>query len=667
MTYRHLFSELKIGPMTLKNRIAMPAMHLHYDDAGEVTDRLVEFYAARAEGGAGFIVVGGCSIDTPGGGAMMPGLYDDAFVPGLKRLADAVKAHGARVGAQLFHAGRYSYSFLFGIDPIAPSPIASKLTRQVPHEMTRDEIASLVRAFGDGAERAVAAGFDAVEVIGSAGYLLCQFLSPIANARTDEYGGSLENRMRFPREVMREVRRRIGGGVALTVRVAGNEFMGDHARRDEVFSVTRMYEEEGADALSVTGGWHESLVPQITGHLPAAGYAYLARDIRERAKIPVFASNRLGRPELAEEMLRRGFADGINMARPLLADPDVPRKAKGGREREIRPCIGCNQECLDNVFKALPTACTVNPAASRERECKLEATSRKKKVAVVGGGPAGCETARTAALRGHDVTLFERHPSRLGGQLHDACAAPGKDPYSELAAFHQAELRRLGVDVRLGRSASVESLRAGGFDAVIVAAGSSQIRPPVPGIDLPHVVLARDVLEGLHDWTDDVVIVGAGGVGLDTAHVIADRDTIDGRMVKFLLDNDAEPVETIRRLSTRARRRITVIDMLERPGADIGRSTKWIILQELKRLGVAIMVSARLKAVHPDRVEVEVDGAVKEIPATTVIIAAGARPNADLFEKCKGVFAEVHLVGDASSPRNITTAIREGFEAGRTV
>jgi 2,4-dienoyl-CoA reductase (NADPH2) len=667
MEYRHLFKDLKIGPMTVKNRIAMPAMHLHYDDAGEVTDRLIDFYVARAEGGAGLIVVGGCSIDTPGGGAMMPGLFDDAFIPGLKKLTDAVKACGARVGAQLFHAGRYSYSFLFGIDPIAPSPIASKLTRQVPHEMTRDEIASLVRAFGDGAERAVKAGFDAVEVIGSAGYILCQFLSPIANARMDEYGGSLENRMRFPREVMREVRRRIGASVALTVRVAGNEFMGDHARRDEVFLVARMYEGEGADALSVTGGWHESQVPQITGHLPAGGYAYLARDIKERVRIPVFASNRLGRPELAEEMLRRGFADGINMARPLLADPDVPRKAAEGREREIRPCIGCNQECLDNVFKALPTACTVNPAASRERESAIEPAPKKKKVAVVGGGPAGCEAARTAALRGHDVALFERHPSLLGGQLHDARAAPGKDPYAKLAAFHRAELERLKVDVRLGRPVLVKDLRAGGFDAVIVATGSSQVRPSVPGIDLPHVVFARDVLEGRQDYSDDIVIVGAGGVGLDTAHVIADRDTINGRMVKFLLDNDAEPIETIRRLSTRARRRITVIDMLERPGADIGKSTKWIILQELARMGVKIVLSARLKAVRADCVEVEVQGEVRAIPATTVILAAGARANADLFEKCKGAFAEVRLVGDAASPRNITAAIREGFQAGREI
>lgn len=666
MQFRHLFTPLAIGPMTIRNRIAMPAMHLHYDEAGEVTDRFIDFYAARAKGEVGLITVGGCSIDMPGGGAMMPGLYDDAFVPGWQRFTGACHAHGARVGAQLFHSGRYSYSFLFGIEPVAPSPVASKLTRQTPHELTVDEIAAVVKAFGGAAARAVAGGFDMVEVIGSAGYLLCQFISPIANRRNDGYGGSFENRLRFPREVIREVKARIGGKAALMVRIAGNDFMGAHASRDDVFAVARMYEEEGVQALNVTGGWHESIVPQITGHLPAGGFAYLARDIRERVGIPVFASNRLGRPEDAEEVLRRGFADGVNMGRPLLADAEIPLKARTGRAGEIRPCISCNQECLDNVFNGLATACAVNPACGIEREFTLDRAPARRKVAVVGGGVGGCEAARTAAIRGHDVTIFERS-GRLGGQIHDATVAPGKDAYAELGRFHEREIKRLGVTVRLDTAPDAAALKAAGFEEVIVATGSSQVRPPVPGIDKPHVLFAREVLEMRHDWTDDVVIVGAGGVGLDTAHVIADRDTIPAAMVKFLVDNDAEPVETIRRLSTKARRRITVIDMLDKPGKDVGRSTKWVILQEVKRLGVQMVMSATLVAVHDDHVEVEVGGQRKKVPATTVILAAGARPDQEAYREIKAAFPGAFLVGDAQSARNITQAIREGAEAGRRI
>ena len=668
MKYRHLFTPLKIGPVTLRNRICMPAIHLHYDDAGEVTDRLIEFYRVRAAGGAALLTVGGCSIDEPGGGAMMPSLYNDSFIPGMKRMTDAIHKHGALIGAQLFHSGRYSYSFLFGIEPVAPSSIPSKLTHVMPRELTKEEIAEIIKSFGDATERAVKAGFDAVEVIGSAGYLLCQFLSPLTNKRTDEYGGSIENRMRFPREVITEVKKRAGAKCALLVRMAGNDFMGLHANRDEVLQFARMYESAGVDAINVTGGWHESLVPQITGHLPAGGYTYLARDIKEVVKIPVLASNRMGNPEIAEQVLRFGFADAINMGRPLLADPEIPNKAMKGISAGIRPCISCNQECLDNVFKALPTACTVNPACGDEAGyvSRKKKADHAKKIAVVGSGPGGCEAARVARIRGHNVTVFEKS-GRIGGQIHDACVAPGKAVYGELVRFYGFETGRLGVNIRTNTEATAELLANDKFDSVIIASGSSQVRPPIKGVNAPHVVFARDVLEGKADWTEDVVIIGAGGVGLDTAHLIADSDTISGDMVKFLIVNDAEPVEKIRQLASRKRRGITVVDMLDKAGKDVGKSTKWVILQELKRLGIEFALGAVVEEIKPDCVVINQGGKISSIPASTVILAAGAKSDNNLAGQLKGKIGEVIVVGDAISPRNITSAIREGAEAGMKV
>ncbi|MFA6032982.1 MAG: FAD-dependent oxidoreductase [Myxococcota bacterium] len=666
MEYRHLFKELDVGPMKLKNRIAMPAIHLGYEDGGELTDRFIEFYRARAVGGAGLLTVGGAAVSEAGGGAMMMGIHDDRFIPGLKKLVAAIHSGGSRAGVQLYHGGRYSYSFMFGVEPVAPSALASRLTRIMPHELTTEEVREVVKQFGDATGRAAEAGFDLVEAIGSAGYLICQFISPITNLRTDEYGGTLDNRMRFAREVIAAIKKQAGDKMAVIVRIAGNEFMGGHDYRDDVLQVARMYEEAGVHALNVTGGWHESRVPQITGHLPAGGYAYLARDIREVVRIPVFASNRIGDPHLAEKILRKGFADIINMARPLMADPELPNKVRTGRESEIRPCISCNQECLDNVFNGIPTGCTANPESGCEGEYRYEKAPVPRRVAIIGGGPAGCEAARAAALRGHEVELFEKS-ARIGGQLFDASRAPGKGVYRDLAAFHSSELKRLGIKVRLQSVPTPATLGEGGFDAVVVATGSSQVRPPIPGVHQEHVVFARDVLEGHRDWTEDVVIIGAGGVGLDTAHFIADEDTIDGAMTKFLLDNDAEPVEKIRKLCSRARRRITVVDMLEKAGKDVGRSTKWVILQELRRLGVEMIMSCRVVEIGGNEITVEYGGARRKIPATTVIIAAGAKSDNELAAELKPLFKEVLTVGDAVSPRNITQAIREGLRAGLKV
>jgi 2,4-dienoyl-CoA reductase (NADPH2) len=666
MRFPHLFEPLRAGPVVLKNRVVMPALHLHHDDLGRVSDRLVHFYAARANGGAALLVVGGCSVDLAGGGPLMPILYDDEAHPGFTRLASVIHEGGALAGVQLFHAGRYSYSFVLGEEPVAPSPLPSRLTGHMPRELDHVGIVAVIRSFGDAAERATKAGFDVVEVLGSAGYLLSEFLSPLTNQRTDEWGGSLENRMRLPREVVAEVRRRVGPSVAVSVRVSGSEFMGDFAHREELPVVARMYGEAGADLLNVTGGWHESRVPQITGHVPTAAFAYLARRIKEAVAIPIVAANRIDAPSVAEELLRGGWADAVSMGRPLLADPELPAKARDGREAEIRPCIACNQECLDAAFEARPVGCTVNPKAGHEGKAPAGPALAARKVAVVGAGVAGLEAARTARLRGHEVTLFE-HRGELGGDVARATGIPGKGPYLGLLRFYAGQMDRLGVEVLTDTPIDADMLVRQGFEAVILATGATPLVPPIPGVDRPHVFPARDALSGRRPVGRDVVILGAGGLGLDLAYHLADADTISAETVKFLLIQEAEPVEVIRDLAMRPHRRITLVEKLAKAGRGVGRSTRWILLQELDRRGVRILLTATLVAIETDHVLVDQRGTRLSVPADTVLLAAGSVPSTELFEACSGRFETVLLVGDASGVRDITSAIREGMEAGEGV
>ena len=408
-THKHVRSDMEhllldpidIGPITVPNRIVMPAMHLNFTMGGEVTDQLIDFYRARAEGGAGLIIIGGCAIDTVGGFFFLIGMHEDRFVPGLKRFVDEVsKDNDVRLCAQLYQAGRYAFSAFTQQQPIAPSPLGSAYNKETPREMTKEDIATVQQSFVDAARRAKEAGFHAVEILGSAGYLISQFISPASNKRTDEYGGSLENRARFGVEIVRRVKAEVGEDMAVLIRVAGNDFVpGGHANAESA-QAARLFQEAGVDAINVTGGWHESRVPQITMGVPEGAYTYLAAGIRANVDVPVISSNRLGDPLLAAQVLANGHADLIAMGRPLIADPDLPNKVAQGQVDAIRPCIACNQGCFDHVFQGTPAECMLNPQAGHESDRVLEAASAPKKIVVVGAGPGGAEAARVAALRG---------------------------------------------------------------------------------------------------------------------------------------------------------------------------------------------------------------------------------------------------------------------------
>ncbi len=659
-----LFEPIKVGNMDLRNRIAMPAIHHCYTPDGIVNDRLIKYYEARARGGAGLITVGGCTIDLLGAGPMMIGLHDDIFIAGLKQLSGAIQDNGAAACTQLYQAGRYTHSMMTGNQPVAPSAIASRLTRETPREMTLEDIEEVIESFGEAARRTREAGFDAVEVIASAGYLICQFLSPVTNKRTDEYGGSWENRTRFGLAVVRRIREKVGSDFPIIVRISGNDFIPESNTNHEAALFAAELEKAGVNCLNVTGGWHESRVPQITGELPRGGFAYLARGIKEKVNVPVIASNRINDPQNAEYILQHFLADMVNMGRPLITDPELPNKAREGRFDSIRRCIACNQGCLDMVFTMQDVHCTANPLAGREDKVEIKAAEKAKNVLIVGGGPAGMEAARLAAARGHNVTLWEKG-ARLGGNLTYAAMPPGKEDFITLLHYYEHELARSGVQVILNREASADEIAAENADTVILSTGAKGAPAPFPLRDGLQIVTPLDILDGSAIPGKQVVIIGGGSVGCETAAATAEMGTISAETLKFLMENDAETPERLKELLNYGTREVTLVEMEKGIGRDIGITTRWVMIKCIRRLGIKVMDQCTVREITEKGVLIEKDGEESLLPADTVVLAIGAVANNPLEESLKGRVNELHVIGDALKPRKLTEAIREGFDLAR--
>ncbi len=662
---RKLLEPITVGPMSLRNRVVMTAMHLNYTPSGEVTDQFLDFYHARAKGGTGLIIIGGAGIspDACGLDAMLS-IQDDRFVPGLTRFVEAIHAQGAATAIQLYHAGAYSFCAMKGLPTIAPSEYESYFTRQKTKAMTIEDIERVKNDYAAAARRAKAAGFSGVEVIASAGYLICQFLSPKTNKRQDEYGGSLENRMRFGLEVVERVRKEIGSEMALIVRVAGNDFVPGSHTNTEAGLFAAAVEKAGADCVNVTGGWHESRIPQITMDLPQAGYAYLAAGIKPHVRVPVVACNRINDPFVAEEILLEGMADLIGVARGHLADPEFVNKTAAGKTAEIRRCIACNQRCFDAVFQMAPVGCVVNPRAGKEASTEIVPAPTPKKILVAGAGPAGCEFAAIAAGRGHRVSLCEKEP-HMGGQIAWAADATHKRDFHYIIDYYEEVLKNRGVDVRLGVPVTPELVRAEQPDLVVVATGAAPFKPPVPAVDLPHVVQAWDVLKGTKHTGTNVVVVGGGSVGLETALFLASKGTISAHQLYFLTLHQAESQEMLQHLVTKGLKKVTVIEMAPRMGQDIGMSTRWVLLKDLRTRGVSLITGAKMKDITPECiVYTDSAGAEVTIPCDTVVLAMGSRSEASLAETLKDTGVEVLKIGDAAKVGRIGEAVEAGFALG---
>jgi 2,4-dienoyl-CoA reductase (NADPH2) len=632
-------------------------------EEGRVTDPMVAFYAERARGGAGLITVGYATVDENSGAPDCLGAHDDTFLPGLTRLAAAVHEGGALASIQLNHAGRYAHSlFLGGRQPVAPSAVASRLTHEEPRALTPDEIEGVIAAFGRAAVRGRAAGFDAVEILSGTGYLISEFLSPLTNRRDDAYGGSLENRMRFGLGVVRAVRAAIGGAVPLIVRLNGNDFMRNGQDPDELKVYARELAGAGVDALCVNVGWHEARVPQIVASVPRGAYAYLARGIREASGLPVIASHRINDPALARELIADGWCDLVAMGRALIADPDLPRKAREGRERELVHCVACAQGCFDHLFEMRHVECLCNPRAGHEGE-PLPKASAPKLVLVVGGGPAGMSAALAARAAGHTVVLCEQ-ASQLGGQLYLAGAPPGREELRELAHDLAARVAVAGIPVRTGLAVDEALLVAERPDLVIVATGALPTASPIPVEPGAAPVQAWDVLAGKAATGRRVVIVGGGAVGLETALLLAEKGTLPADVVKFLLVNRAESPERLFELATRGSKQVTLVERLDRVGTDVGRSTRWVMLQDLERLGVTTLPSARALAITPHGVRLERDEIVQELHADTVVLATGAAPHRPLVAVLERLGVPHRVVGDAERVGTAFDAVHAGWRVG---
>ncbi|MDX1708500.1 MAG: FAD-dependent oxidoreductase, partial [Desulfobacterales bacterium] len=585
----------------------------------------------------------------------------------FKKLTTIIKEGGARAWVQLFHAGAYSHPmFIDGQQPMAPSAVHSRYSQTIPREMTTEDIHQTHENFARAALRAKEAGFDGVEILASAGYLISQFLSIKTNHRTDDYGGSFENRVRFPRELIELLRKRLGPGYPLTIRMAGSDFVRGSNTDTETPDFARVYEKAGVDAINVTGGWHESRIPQLPMHLPRAAFAFLSLNIKKAVSVPVMASNRISNPDIAEQIIRDGYADMVNLGRVLIADPQWPQKAFEGKVEEIRPCVGCSQGCTDEVFSGRPVFCVGNARAGFEGERQLAICESPKKVMVVGAGASGLEAAVTAANRGHQVEVYEKD-SDIGGQLWMAGAPPHKQEILEFIRYYRAQIKKHQIPLHLNTAVDANLVRQQNPDYIILAEGAEPTWPPIDGYDDPCVFSAWQILKQNPSLAKSVAVVGGGSVGLETALFIAAKGTLAPETLHFLFGYDAIDPERLRELMFQGSSKVTVFEMLPKIGQDIGKSTRWIVFDNLKRYGVAVKTGARVTSVRDGNVKFVKRDRAQQLQFDNVILASGARSVAGLSTQIKKLGIPFATVGDGLRLGKLNDAIHGGFLAALNI
>ncbi|MDY4953642.1 MAG: FAD-dependent oxidoreductase [Candidatus Onthomonas sp.] len=663
MNFKRLFQPITLNQMTLKNRLVMTAMHLLYTEDGSVNQRTKDFYLARARGGVGMIIAGGAAADPYIGYSHMLRMDQDRFIPGWKDLADAVHACDCKLCLQFLTPGRYGRAaFVEGDDNVlSASDVYAKMTGSTPRPMTKEDIRLIQERYAQAALRCKQAGIDAVEITAGSGYLICQFLSPVTNKRTDEYGGSFDNRCRFGVELIQAVRDAVGPDYPVLVRVAGNDFVAGGCTNEDCVAFCKKLEQVGVDMLDVTGGWHETAIPQLPGDVPRGGYVYLAQAVKDAVSIPVLSANRHNDPVEAETVLAMEQCDLVGLCRTLVADPDWPNKAAAGALKEIRRCVACNQGCLAHVFNNEPMECLINGFAGREALLKEDKVAVPKQLLVIGGGPAGCEFAYRAAARGHSVTLWEKSAA-IGGQLDLVAAPPAKEEFRNLPVFYQAMLEKYGVHVELEREATAEAVEQGGFDAVILATGSTPKEMQLPG-SIP-VCTAADILRRKEIAGRNVVILGGGTVGCETAAYLAQEGALSPEKLYFMETQQSESPEKISQLLNHSRRNITLVAR-GKIGANFDFGCAWPLMKDLRRLGVRQLPRTQLVTVTDREVVVAITdrktGEVKEerLPCDTIVTAVGSVSDDALYQALKDGPVPVYCIGDAREVGKITGAIRQ--------
>ncbi|EPO5774339.1 FAD-dependent oxidoreductase [Pluralibacter gergoviae] len=665
MSYPSLFAPLDLGFTTLKNRVLMGSMHTGLEERPDGTERLAAFYAERARHGVALIVTGGVAPALSGvtmaGGAV---LNDASQLAHHRPVTEAVHRAGGKIALQILHTGRYSYQ----PNPVAPSAIQAPINRFAPQALSDEEIVTLIDDFARCARLAQEAGYDGVEVMGSEGYLINEFLAARTNRREDRWGGSWANRMRFAVEVVRAVRSRVGEEFIIIYRLSMLDLVEGGGDFDQVVELAQAIEAAGATLINTGIGWHEARVPTIATAVPRGAFSWVTRKLKGHVSIPLITTNRINDPQVADDILTRGDADMVSMARPFLADPELLSKAQSGRADEINTCIGCNQACLDQVFAGKVTSCLVNPRACHETKMPLRAAARKKALAVVGAGPAGLAFAVNAATRGHAVTLFDA-AAEIGGQFNIAKQIPGKEEFYETLRYFRRMLELTGVELRLGQRVGAEDLAA--FDETVLATGIEPRLPAIEGITHPKVLTYLDVLRDKKPVGERVAIIGCGGIGFDTAMYLsqsgdATRQNIAEFCAEWGIDTSLRQPGGLRPGGAQQPKSPRQIVMLQRkaskPGDGLGKTTGWIHRTTLLARGVKMIPAVSYQKIDDAGLHVFIDGEPQLLAVDNVILCAGQEPRRELAEPLRAVGRPLHLIGgcDVAAELDARRAIAQG-------